>query len=136
MTMTNISMKNGASKLKIWVAINAIGLILYLYFSSRIWAPADEAGLMGGPGDPILWAMTALPFLIVCSLINILWFVMILLRKKRSSFLKSFFVWVLVVAAWILANRYDEYRQYRGTVVMQHAALISGSEQRSVNQTM
>ncbi|HKU17906.1 MAG TPA: hypothetical protein VJP80_01400 [Candidatus Saccharimonadales bacterium] len=127
-------MKHRTSKLKIWVAINAVGLILYLYFASKIWAFAGDVGLTGGPGDPIIWAMTALPFLVVCSFINIIWVVMMLLRKEKSSFLKTFLVWILVVAAWILANRYDEYRQYRGSAVQHRAALVVSGTETGVRQ--
>ncbi|WP_155394294.1 hypothetical protein [Xanthomonas albilineans] len=121
-------MKNDDFRLKILVAINFIGLIFYLYFASKIWAPAGGSYLGGGPGDPFIWVMTAFPFLAIFGLINAIWLVVIIIRKKKISLLKSVLFWILVVAVWILANRYDEYRQYRGNVVSHDAALVIGAD--------
>jgi len=56
------------------IASNGIGLALYLGFASLVWAPEGQEGLLGGPGDPLIWVMLALPWLVLCSFINLLAF--------------------------------------------------------------
>ncbi|WP_155394831.1 hypothetical protein [Xanthomonas albilineans] len=126
--MKNISINGDYSKLKILVSINLIGIIFYLYFASKIWAPTGGVDLGGGPGDPFIWVMTAFPFLAIFSLMNAIWLVMIIIKRKKIAFLKSIFFWVVVVIVWVLANRYDEYRQYRGDFVNHDVALVIGAD--------
>jgi hypothetical protein len=45
------------------LSANLLGIALYLYFASEIWAPAGEEGLLAGPGDPIVRGFSALPVL-------------------------------------------------------------------------
>jgi hypothetical protein len=110
-------MKSISSKVKIWLIINFIGIIFYLFFASLIWAPAGQKGLLGGPGDPITWVMLAFPFIVFFSLANVFWLVWIIFNIKKSSFWELLLIWILVVAAWIGANRYDFYHHYNGSSV-------------------
>jgi len=55
-----------------WVAINALGAGVYLYFASSVWPPAELRGLSEGhaAGDPIVWGLTALPTFVACAAVN------------------------------------------------------------------
>ena len=110
-------MKNISSKAKIWIVFNVFGIIFYLFFASRIWAPTGQEGLLGGPGDPIIWIIMALPFIAFFSLANVFWLILIIFNIKKSPFWKLLLIWVLVVTAWIGANRYDFHRQYNGSSI-------------------
>jgi len=113
-------MKNISSKVKIWIIINIFGIIFYLFFASRIWPPAGQESLLGGPGDPIIWMMSAFPVMAFFSLVNIFWLAWIIFNIKKSPFWKLLLIWILMAAAWIGANRYDFHHQYNGSSV-QHA---------------
>jgi len=105
------------SREKIWIAVNIVGIVLYLYFASRIWAPPGESGLEGGPGDPFIWVISAFPFLAVCFIVNIIWLALMLFKLRKSSAWIGLLLWIFLMAAWLGANRYDVYRQYTGSPV-------------------
>src|SRR6185437_10283680 len=107
-------MNNLASKSSYWILANVAGLITYLYFASWIWAPLGDRSLPGGPGDPIIWGLTAFPVLAVCSLMNVVWIVLIFLSAQRDKRWRDMMTCLIVIAIWISVNRYDEHRQYRG----------------------
>jgi hypothetical protein len=91
-----------------------VGIITYLYFASWIWAPVGEEGLLGGPGDPIIWGSTAFPIFAVCSLMNFVWFFVALRKLRRYRIWQHLIIWLTVVAVWVGVDRYDTSRQYTG----------------------
>jgi hypothetical protein len=90
----------------IWVLPNILGIIAYLYLSSSAWVPLQEP--TGGPGDAIVWMLTAFPVIAACSLFNVIWIIVIVVKRKKHW--KPVVVWLLCVSAWYTAHRYDEYR--------------------------
>jgi len=96
-----------------WIYPNIIGVILYLYFASWIWAPSGEKAFSGGAGDPIIWGTTAFPIIAIFSLINLVWLALILSNISRGGKWKAILVWSFVALAWLVANRYDAYRQHQ-----------------------
>jgi hypothetical protein len=98
----------------LWVLPNILGIVTYFYFSSWTWIPPGEP--VGGPGDPIIWMLTAFPVLAACSFINLIWLICILVGDRKNWKLTS--AWLLIVMAWYAAYRYDVYR-----------TIPSGSEQ-------
>ena len=97
------------------IASNGIGLALYLSFASLVWAPAGQEGLLGGPGDPLIWVMLALPWLILCSFINLLAFRTVFARLILArQWLPALFL-ALILAAWVTAFEYDSSRHYDGS---------------------
>lgn len=108
-----------SSKVVCWLAINILGIVLYLYFASKIWAPAGEAGLVGGPGDSFIWVLTALPVLAINSLINVVILLFIFVTSQKNQIWKFSIIWIFVVTAWFGAYRYDVYRQYTGEQLAQ-----------------
>ena len=107
---------------RFWLLVNIIGLPLYLYFASWIWAPHFEEGLLGGPGDPMIWGSTAFPVLAVCALADLLWLVLILVRRHWSPKWPALVLWVLVVACWYAGLAYDRSRSFTGADVYPEAS--------------
>ena len=110
-------MNEVVSRAKYWISINVLGIILYLYFSSKIWAPAGEKGLKGGPGDPFIWGLTALPVAAICALANLVRLILILTNVLRGRGWRPILVWLLVIFAWIGANRLDVSQRYDGSAL-------------------
>ncbi len=96
-----------------WVAANALGLAVFVYFSSWIWAPFGQEGLLGGPGDALVWGTTALPTFLLFTLVDLAWFVWIIISRKQSK-LKSLAVWVLVALCWFAAQMWNRSRSFTG----------------------
>jgi hypothetical protein len=90
----------------IWVLPNILGIIAFLYLSS--WSWLEPGAPAGGPGDPIVWMLTAFPILAACSILNVIWIIRIVVKRDRHW--KSAVVWLLFVLAWYSAYRYDVYR--------------------------
>ena len=101
------------SKINLWVLINFFGVAGYLLFSSWTWPRADAEGMPGGPGDPIIWMLSALPCIAICAVLNVVWIIRIS-RKNDDLRLRSIVIWLIVIFAWICANRYDAYRSNVG----------------------
>lgn len=92
----------------IWVLPNILGIATYLYFSSLTWVPPNEPA--GGPGDPIVWMLTAFPVLAACAVLDLIWIIRIFVRRGKRWGPAA--IWLLVVVAWFSANRYDAYRSH------------------------
>jgi hypothetical protein len=101
-------------QMKYWLLINAAGLVTYLYFASWIWARPSQENLLGGPGDPIIYMLSAFPILAACASLDLIWGVLILLRMRHNKNLKPIMVWLTVGVVWVCALTYDSSRQYTG----------------------
>jgi hypothetical protein len=111
-------------RVRYFVGLNIAGIALFLYFASKIWAPPGDQGLMGGPGDPLVWGFTAAPVLLLCVLINILWISLLVVGLIRGTSWRPIVIWMLVFVAWYGAMRLDVYRSYNGSCFEQ----ISGGK--------
>jgi hypothetical protein len=89
-----------------WVLPNTLGIVAFLYFSSWSWLEAGAPA--GGPGDPIIFMLSAFPIIVACAILNVGWLVRIIV--KRDARWKHAVVWLLCVSAWYSAYRYDVYR--------------------------
>src|SRR5690349_16992847 len=103
------------------IVVNPLCVSLYLYYASSIWAPPEERGLYGGPGDPIIWGLSAFPWLAAGVLANIAVIPIIASGLFRHKDKRLFFVWCTFVLAWTSAIVYDNFRQYNGSLVSQDA---------------
>jgi hypothetical protein len=83
-----------------------------------MWAPLGNEGLLGGPGDPIIWVLAVLPVLVVCSVMNFVWLMLVLLHMRRTRDWYSVAILLLVVILWSGAIGYDHSRQYKGTQML------------------
>ena len=107
------------SKVALWIGINAIGIVLYLSLASLIWAPPGEKGLLGGPGDPIIWMLGSFPVLVIFFAVDVVWALLIILRIVKKRHWKIMSVgWLIIVALWIAAFYYDGSRHYTGNLVL------------------
>jgi len=110
-----------SSKITKWLLIfvNIPGIALFLYFASKIWAPAADKGLYGGPGDPIIWTFLAFPFLAICTLVNFIASRGVLIRFFYHRDWRLFALYIVIIAAWIGAVKYDFSRPYDGSRLSQ-----------------
>lgn len=107
--------RNGA--LVFMVVANLLGTPLFLYFSSQFWAPRGQEGLLGGPGEPILWTILALPWLAAVAFSNIA----VIPRMSTELFFRKdvrlLLVWCACILMFFSAWVYDGSRQFNGSLV-------------------
>lgn len=99
------------------ILANPLCLVLYLYYASWIWAAPEEQGLYGGPGDPIIWGLSALPWLAAGAFVNIVVIPIVATDLFRHKNVRLFLMWCTFVLVWISAIAYDSSRQYNGSLV-------------------
>lgn len=95
--------------------VNVLGVAAFLYFASWEWAPTGQSSLVGGPGDPFVWMLTAFPAFAACSLVNIFWFLSTIRKAKQDKPSYLNVAWLAIVIIWIGAFRYDAHNSYQGT---------------------
>jgi hypothetical protein len=84
-----------------WVllAANVFGSIAYVFAARHSWVIPEERGLQNQAGEPIVWAVAALPFYSTFFVVNVSWGAYICLKKRwRSGYL-----WLLSAVGWIAA---------------------------------
>ncbi len=108
---------NESVKYMVLVASNVAGLLLYLYFSSLVWAPPGEEGLLGGPGEAAIWTLFALPWLVICSFLNLLMFRTVCARFILYGKWIPMLTFVAFIGLWIGAFKLDFSRHYNGSLV-------------------
>jgi hypothetical protein len=107
--------RNGAL---VFVAVaNLLATPLFLYFSSRIWAPRGQEGLWGGPGDAIIWTSLAFPWLVFGAFANIVVIPRIATEVFYRKDFRILFVWCACVLVFASAYVYDWSRQFNGNLV-------------------
>lgn len=99
-------------KSRYWVLTNIIGMVLFTYFSSLIWAPKGEISLPVGPGDPLIWVLWILPILIIFSIINIAWLVKVIVGLVKRRDLINLYFFIVIIFVWVILMIYDRSRQY------------------------
>ena len=85
-----------------FMAANAVGIVLYLVLASRGWRIPQEHGMVPVTGEPFVWALV-LPVLGVFLLADIVWGGL-LLRDRVS---KRGLWWLVTAAVWLLAIGID-----------------------------
>jgi hypothetical protein len=90
---------------RILLVLNAIGAVVYLFGTSHSWAIPPEHGLVPITGEPIVWALFAFPILAAFFLLNLIWGIVVLVRKERSKVR----LWLWTVPIWIVAVGIDFY---------------------------
>lgn len=98
--------------------MNVLGIVIYLYWAPRTWAPHGGEGLLGGPGDPLIWALSAFPILVASLIINVVWMVLILLRWCHGKDWHSIVIWLTMVVLWGGVVSFDHSRQYNGSKIL------------------
>jgi hypothetical protein len=105
----------GAQRTRLWLATNACAVLLYLYFASRVWPPAEWRKLnwaeRHGPGDDIIWGLTAFPTLLVATILNLAVLGWVAWNRRRAG-RSGITAWAWCIPAlWLLAIVVDRYRQ-------------------------
>jgi len=103
-----------------WLAANVVLLIVFLYFCSWVWAPSGEEGLLGGPGNPIIFGLTGFPTLLIALVLNIIWLVLILFRARQITLRKCLAFFLLAVVMWGASIVYVRSRMFTGCEVNSH----------------
>jgi len=99
------------------VTFNIVGLTLFLYFASFIWAPRGDEGLLGGPGEAIIWTLGALPWPVLCALLNLLVFRTACARLILYGRWGTAACLLAITVLWITAFEYDLSRHYNGSLI-------------------
>jgi len=81
---------------------NVGGIALYLWAASLAWVIPSEraAGIDTVTGEPFIWAMGAVPVFGIYLVVNLIWLVVSLVRKRWRNTWTSY---ALVWAAWVVA---------------------------------
>lgn len=82
--------------------VNLGGIVLYLWAASLAWAiPSERAeGLDSITGEPLIWATRAVPVFGLFLVVNSVWLIVSLARKRWR---KTWVSYALVWAAWVVA---------------------------------
>jgi hypothetical protein len=85
-----------------FMAANAVGIVLYLVLASRGWRIPQEHGMVPVTGEPFVWVL-AVPLLGVFLLADIVWGSLLL----RDTEFKRRLWWLVTAAVWVLAIGID-----------------------------
>lgn len=108
------------SKKNYWLIANAIGITAFLFFASKLWPNLVQQNVpLEMRLDAALPFFTnCLPILLLFFLINMIWLIQIfvtIIREHSHSIISwlSLVIWLLVVASWIIAFKYDRSRSWK-----------------------
>jgi hypothetical protein len=99
---------NAVRKSWVWMAINVIVFIAYLFFSLWCWPGYENGKFYDDTNSAIGFGLTCLPILILMFLVNGVWFVVSFLKGNRPAI----FIWLLVVLVWITWVSFQFYVSY------------------------
>ena len=94
-----IAMWESAKKNKIWIFINIVSLIFYIWVSSSNWPQLTNEGYFVSGNMALVWGFTAFPILVLMQLANVIWVSFSLGRKNWPDLLLGiliFFGWFYV----------------------------------------
>lgn len=104
---------NPKSPACLWLAANAIGMGLYLFFASALWVAPEDQGNPGGPGDAFVWLFTAFPVLLVFTVFNLVALFRIIKEYRRTKSLVPVLLWMVVCSVWLNVLFFDHIRGVR-----------------------
>ena len=108
MSASRIS-RNGA--LVFLVAGNLLTIPLFLYFSSKFWAPLIKGGPGDGPAGALLWGCLAFPWLAAGAIINISILPKVITGIIHRKDFKFLFIWCVCILIFLSTWVYDSSRQ-------------------------
>ena len=87
------------------LALNAFGASAYVLLASNAWViPQEcEAGIRTITGEPIVWFISIAPVVAAFFLLNLVWGIVILRRRKWDTAR----LWLATVAIWMIAACID-----------------------------
>ncbi|MGI8766265.1 MAG: hypothetical protein ACR2KM_07110 [Gemmatimonadaceae bacterium] len=93
----------------LWVTVNLLSAACYLYFASWVWPEPELRGTEYAisPGDPFVWALSALPTFVLCMVINaVLLIAWRIDRRRADGWRPSALAW-LIPLLWLAACAID-----------------------------
>lgn len=84
---------------------NVLGVLVYLWGAQHAWVIPQEAanGMHSITGEPFVWASFVLPVWLIFLLINLIWGITIVIRKRWPQGR----LWLTMAAIWIIAVAVD-----------------------------
>ena len=86
-----------------WVALNIVGMVVYLWLASSLWVRASEFGEPGGPGDAFYIAFVLWPILGLFLVLDVVALAVIIRRLQAHSVC----TWIAVAALWSSVLLFD-----------------------------
>ena len=97
----------------LWLAVNVLGMLIYLKLVSALWVIPGEEGMPGGPGDAFYWLFFLVPVLAAFTLVNSIALFIAVRRFRRSGGCVALAVWLAVAVLWAGTVVIDHQRQAR-----------------------
>jgi hypothetical protein len=104
--------KSRAFALWILIVANVPGVFLFLYFASRVWAPPGQEEAYRDFAVALSWALSAFPFLAICTLINFILSRSVLIHFFYYKDWRLILTWLTIVVVWSCAYAYDYGRRF------------------------
>jgi hypothetical protein len=90
---------------------NLLTIPLFLYFSSKFWAPLIEGGPGDSPADALLWGRLAFPWLAAGAVIDISILPKVVIEVFHRKDFPFLFIWCACILIFFSAWMYDASRQ-------------------------
>jgi len=83
--------------------LNIVGAVIYVSAASNGWVRSQERGLIPVTGEPFVWAGYVFPIWAVFLLLNLVWGVFIVARRRWRTGIW----WLAIVPVWLIAMAID-----------------------------
>ena len=94
---------------KWWLAVNAVGFVVFLHFASMTWREPELRGQeIAISGVAFVWAVSALPVLLVLFLVDVVWLSRAIALGFRSRDWRPTMVAMGAGAIWVGAVALDQ----------------------------
>ena len=106
-------MKSLFRRRTLWIALNVLGMAVYLKLASALWVRPGEEGTPGGPGDAFYWLLVLVPVLAVFAVLNFIALTAIVRRARALGRRVALALWLAVAVLWIGAAVMDHLHSVR-----------------------
>lgn len=97
----------------LWLVINFIGMVLYLYLASDLWVYPGGEGDPGGPSDAFYWFFLLVPILVAYLTLNFVALIAIVRRVRSTGSKRPLVLWFVIAVFWLATVIYDHHRAFR-----------------------
>ncbi len=97
----------------LWLALNLLGMAVYLKLASALWVRPGEEGTPGGPGDAFYWLLILVPVLAIFAVLNSIVLSVIVRRPRALGRGVALALWLAVAVLWIGAVAMDQLHSVR-----------------------
>jgi hypothetical protein len=106
-------MKSLFRRRTLWLALNVLGMAVYLKLASALWVRHGEEGTPGGPGDAFYWLLILVPVLAVFATLNSIALTAIVRRPRALGRRVALALWLAVAGLWVGAVVIDQLHSVR-----------------------